>query len=234
VARFRREAQLTAQLAHPAIVPIYDFDSRGDVSWYTMELAEGGSVAELVKSKGPRRLSEIAPQVDAVLDALVAAHAIGVIHRDLKPENVLIDRYRRWRIADFGIANISGEDATGQSGTPAFAAPEQLMGEQQDASADCFSLAAVVYFTLVGRPPFGESETRAILGRIMSGNLDTDELEPEIAEWVTRSLHAVPARRFADAGEMQQVWREAVRAVLERTEQVPWWRRFFVTEHESV
>ena len=230
VARFRREAQLTAQLAHPAIVPIYDFDSRADVSWFTMELAEGGSVAELVKAKGPRQLTEIAPQVDAVLDGLVAAHAIGVIHRDIKPENVLIDRYRRWRIADFGIANISGEDATGQSGTPAFAAPEQLMGEPQDAAADCFSLAAVVYFTLTGRPPFGEAETQVILGKIMSGKIDSEGLEPEIAEWLARALDATPARRFSDASEMQRAWRDAVRAVLERTEQVPWWRRFFVSD----
>ena len=234
VARFRREAQLTAQLAHPAIVPIYDFDTRADVSWYTMELAEGGSVAELVKAKGPRHLTEIAPQVDAVLDALVAAHAIGVIHRDIKPENVLIDRYRRWRIADFGIANIAGEETTGQSGTPAFAAPEQLMGEPQDASADCFSLAAVVFFTLTGRPPFGESETRAILGRIMSGTFDTEGLEPEMAEWMARALNAVPAERFADATEMQRAWRDVVRVVLERTEVVPWWRRFFVTDHAKV
>ena len=73
VARFRREAQLTAQLAHPAIVPIYDFDNRGDVSWYTMELAEGGSVADLVKQMGARPLAEVATQVDAVIDALVAA-----------------------------------------------------------------------------------------------------------------------------------------------------------------
>ena len=228
VARFRREAQLTAQLAHPAIVPIYDFDTRADVSWYTMELAEGGSVAELVKAKGPRQLTEIAPQVDLTLDALTAAHAIGVIHRDLKPENLLIDRYRRWRIADFGIANVTGEDTTGQSGTPAFAAPEQLMGEAQDAAADLFSLAAVVFFTLTGRTPFGEAETRAILGRIMAGKLDTDGIEPEIARWLGRALHATPSQRFADAAEMQREWRESVREVLERTEVVPWWRRFFV------
>ena len=65
VARFRREARLAAQLAHPAIVPIYDWDSRGDVSWYTMELAEGGSVADLITRNGPRPFAEIAPQVDS-------------------------------------------------------------------------------------------------------------------------------------------------------------------------
>jgi len=234
VIRFRREAQLTAQLAHPAIVPIYDFDTRANVTWYTMELAEGGSVADLVKSSGPRPLHEVAPQIDAVLDALVAAHAIGVIHRDLKPENVLIDRYRRWRIADFGIANIAGEEAAGTSGTPAFAAPEQLLGEPQDASADCFSLAAVLYFTLTGTPPFGEVDPKVILSRILEGNVDTGPIAPEIGEWLRRALASEPTNRFADAAQMQVAWREAVRGVLDRQQDVPWWRRLFAAESEKV
>lgn len=232
VARFRREAQLTAQLAHPAIVPIYDFDARGDVSWYTMELAEGGSIADLVKRSGPRPLHEIATQIDAVLDALVAAHAIGVIHRDLKPENVLIDRYRRWRVADFGIANIAGEEVAGTSGTPAFAAPEQLLGEAQDASADCFSLAAIIYFTLTGSAPFGEADPTVILARMLAGEFDATSLDGEISEWLQRALSATPAERYADAFEMQAAWRDAVRVVLDREHQIPWWRRFFSGEHE--
>ncbi|MEX2153757.1 MAG: serine/threonine-protein kinase [Gemmatimonadaceae bacterium] len=232
VARFRREAQLTAQLAHPAIVPIYDFDSRGNVSWYTMELAEGGSVADLVKSAGARPLHEVAPHIDAVLDALAAAHAIGVIHRDLKPENVLIDRYRRWRIADFGIANIAGEETAGASGTPAFAPPEQLLGEPQDVSADCFSLAAILYFSLTGKAPFGESDVQSILGRMLSATLDTEPVAPEIGEWLRRSLAPLPPARFADAFEMQAAWRDAVRTVLDREQQLPWWRRFFSSEPE--
>ena len=232
VARFRREAQLTAQLAHPAIVPIYDFDNRGNVAWYTMELAEGGSIADLVKSSGPRQLHEIATQIDAVLDALVAAHAIGVVHRDLKPENVLIDRYRRWRIADFGIANIGGEEAAGTSGTPAFAAPEQLLGEPQDTSADCFSLGSVVYYTLTGQTPFGESDTKVILSRILGGTLDLSKVSPEIAEWLRTALAATPADRFSDAATMQYAWRRAVKLVLEREHEVPWWKRFFAGEPE--
>jgi serine/threonine protein kinase len=225
VARFRREAQLTAQLAHPAIVPIYDFDTRGNVTWYTMELAEGGSIADLVKSAGPRPLHDVAPQVDAVLDALVAAHAIGVIHRDLKPENVLIDRYRRWRVADFGIANIAGEESAGASGTPAFAAPEQLLGEPQEAATDCFSLAAVLYFVLVGTPPFGETDPKVILSRILAGKLDTSSVGNEIGDWLRRALASDQSKRFADAAEMQVSWREAIRVVLEREHDVPWWRR---------
>ncbi len=234
VGRFRREAQLTAQLAHPAIVPIYDFDTRANVSWYTMELAESGSVADLVKSSGPRPLHEIAPQIDAVLDALGAAHAIGVIHRDLKPENVLIDRYRRWRVADFGIANIAGEEVPGASGTPAFAPPEQLLGEAQESSADTFSLAAIIYFALTGTPPFGESDPKVILARILSGSLDLSTLDPEIGAWLQRAMAPASGDRFADAAEMQAAWRDAVRTVLDRDQQVPWWRRFFSGEHERI
>ncbi len=230
VGRFRREARLTAQLAHPAIVPIFDWDGRGDVSWYTMELAEGGSVADLVARAGARSLTEIAPQIDAVLSGLSAAHSVGVIHRDLKPENILIDRYRRWRIADFGIANAGGEEATGDSGTPAFSPPEQLLGEHQEAAADCFSLAAIVYYVLTGRPPFGEADSTLILARELTGQFDTSEFAPEIAAWLRRGLAADADERFRDADEMQLHWRAAAGAVFEHGRRTPWWRRIFGSE----
>jgi len=234
VGRFRREARLAAQLAHPAIVPIFDWDSRGDVAWYTMELAESGSVADLMIRSGPRPLSEIAPQVDFVLSGLAAAHAIGIIHRDLKPENVLIDRYRRWRLADFGIANITGEEITGASGTPAFAPPEQLLGEPQDAAADCFSLAAIVAYAMSGAPPFGDRDSAAILAREMRGDVDLSGYAPEIADWLRRGLAPAPEDRFEDAAAMQSAWRIAVQTVFERERQMPWWRRWFGTDGAGV
>jgi eukaryotic-like serine/threonine-protein kinase len=230
VGRFRREAKLAAMLAHPAIVPIFDWDSRGDVAWYTMELTEGGSVAELVARSGPRSLTEVAHQIDFILNGLAAAHAVGIIHRDLKPENVLIDRYRRWRLADFGIANMTGEEASGASGTPAFAPPEQLLGEQQDATADCFSIAAIVAFVLTGTAPFGERDSASILARELKGDVDLSGYAPEIAEWLRRGLSASPDDRFTDASAMQAAWREAVQIVLERDRQVPWWRRWFAPD----
>jgi eukaryotic-like serine/threonine-protein kinase len=233
VGRFRREAKLAAQLAHPAIVPIYDWDSRGSVAWYTMELAEGGSVADLVARGGARPLSEIAPQVDFVLAGLAAAHSVGIIHRDLKPENILIDRYRRWRVADFGIANADGEERAGASGTPAFAAPEQLLGENQDAAADCFSLAAIVAFALSGAPPFGDRDVNSILARELAGDVELDGIEPEIARWITRGLAADVNDRFADATQMQQAWREAVQNVLYRDNRAPWWRRWFSSDTQQ-
>jgi serine/threonine-protein kinase len=227
VGRFRREARLAAQLAHPAIVPIYDWDSRGDVAWYTMELAENGSVGDLIERAGARSIAEIAPQVDGVLSGLAAAHAVGIIHRDLKPENLLIDRYRRWRIADFGIANPTGEETTGASGTPAFSPPEQLLGEPQEAPADCFSLAAIVVYALTGDAPFGDTDPKTILARELAGKIDLSPFPPEIGAWLQRGFSPDPDDRFPDAAAMQAEWRTAATAVLERERRVPWWRRIF-------
>jgi len=230
VHRFRREAQLAAQLAHPSIVPIYDWDSSGGVAWYTMELAEGGSLADLVARSGPRTIAEIAPQIDQVLDGLAAAHASGIIHRDLKPENILIDRYRRWRIADFGVARIPGEEMSGTTGTPEFAAPEQLLGEPQGSQVDCFEIAAITYFLLAGKPPFGSGDGRAILARELSGDVDLDGIAPDVAEWLRRGLAARPEDRFADANAMRDAWREAAENAANAEEHAPWWRRLFTSE----
>ena len=224
VAAFWSEAKLAAQLAHPAIVPIYDWDSKGDLAWYTMELADEGSVASLVERSGPRKLDEIAPQIETLLDGLSAAHAIGIVHRDLKPENILIDRYGRWRMTDFGIANATGEDATGTTGTPAFAAPEQLLGEPQGPAVDYFALTAIVVFALCGKAPFGEGDGTTILSRQLARAADLSTLATPLAGWVRKGLTPTPDDRFRDAAEMKQAWRNAVRLV-KRRERATWWRR---------
>ena len=225
VARFRREAQLAARLQHPAIVPIYDWDSKGDVHWYIMELEEEGSVADLVRRSGPRTLAEVAPQVDAILDGLAAAHDTGIIHRDLKPENLLIDRYRRWRIADFGIANAMGEEWAGSSGTPSFAPPEQLLGEPQGVAADLFAVAANVYFALTGSPPFPGEDGRAILAMQLAGKVDLSRFHPDLASWLKRGLSADPDQRFADAAQMRTEWQRVTSHVLRDQARVPLGRR---------
>jgi serine/threonine protein kinase len=215
VSAFWREARLAAQLAHPAIVPIYDWDGRDELMWYTMELAEGGSVANLVTRAGARSLHEIALQVDLLLDGLGAAHAIGVVHRDLKPENILIDRYHRWRLTDFGIANVTGEKDDHSGGTPEFAAPEQLLGEAQGPAVDYFALAAIVAYALTGKQPFtGAPQT--ILAQQLSERADLSALPEAIAEWIKKGLAPTPAGRFSDAYLMQQSWREALKQTRRR------------------
>ncbi|MBI2407769.1 MAG: protein kinase [Gemmatimonadetes bacterium] len=228
LARFRREARLAAQLKHPAIVPIYSWDSKGDVSWYIMEVQEEGSVADLVARQGPRSVAEIASQVDAILDGLGQAHANGIIHRDIKPENVLIDRYRHWRLSDFGIANALGEDKMGASGTPAFAAPEQLLGEAQGVQADLFAVAGVVVFALTGRLPFGGGDARMILAQQLAGTVDLSEFPPELANWLRKALSPEPERRFRDAATMRREWRDLTRELARQerraTRWVRWWK----------
>jgi serine/threonine-protein kinase len=228
VARFRREARLAAQLAHPAIIPIFDWDDLGEVSWYTMELAEGGSVADLVAASGPRPFDEVAPQVDAILDALSAAHGNGIVHRDLKPENILIDRYRRWRITDFGIAK--GEDEPGgATGTPAFAAPEQLLGETQGPTVDLFAAAGIVAFALSGEPPFPGSDASSILAQQLANQFDERRFPTPVGAWLKRALDSDPARRFPDAATMQRAWRDVVSAMDRQSRRGDrWWTRFAV------
>ena len=234
VRRFRREAQLAGQLAHPAIVPVYDWDSNAGVSWYTMELAEGGSLAELIRRTGPLPLEGVAAQIEQVLDGLAVAHASGIIHRDLKPENVLIDRYGRWRISDFGVARVSGEELAGTTGTPEFAAPEQLLGEPQGSSVDCFGVGAITAFVLTGRLPFGSGDGRAILARQLARQPDLAGLPVEIADWLGRALDPTPEARFADAAAMRDAWQLTVAGAIGREHHAPWWRRWLQGDEETV
>jgi serine/threonine protein kinase len=228
VGRFLREARLAAQLAHPAIIPIYDFDSRGDVTWYTMELAEAGSVANLLERSGPRPFEDIAPKVDAVLDALAAAHTSGIVHRDLKPENILIDRYRRWRITDFGIAKGEDESA-GATGTPAFAAPEQLLGEPQDPSVDCFAIGGIVIFALTGEPPFSGNDANVILAQQLAGEYGASRFDPPVRRFLDHALNADPKKRYPDAQVMRAAWRE-LREEMSEAERPGWLKRILGSE----
>jgi serine/threonine-protein kinase len=235
VQRFFNEAKAVTQLSDPGIVQVFDFGTDADGSAYiVMELLDGETVAGRMDRLGRMPTLEAVRLVRLVCVALHAAHVKGIIHRDLKPENVLIDRYRRWRLADFGIANVAGEEIAGPSGTPAFASPEQLLGESQDAAADCFSLAAIVAFAMTGVPPFGDRDNATILARELRGDVDLSEYQPEIAAWLRRGLAAAPEDRFEDAAAMQTVWREAVQAVFERERQVPWWRRWFGSDGAGV
>jgi len=224
VAAFWSEARLAAQLAHPAIVPIYDWDGRAGVSWYTMELAEGGSVAQLVARRGPRTVNAVSPHVELILEGLGAAHAIGVIHRDLKPENLLIDRYHRWRLTDFGVASALGERQDPAVGTLGFAAPEQLLGEPEGPAVDLFALTAIVVYVLTGSLPFPGSDAQAVLGRQLAELADLSDLPTPIEEWARIGLAPSPAARFSDAAAMREAWHDAVASTLMRERAFGWWR----------
>ncbi len=131
VERFRREAQLAAKLDHPNIVNIYDIGGRSGLIWYTMELIDGPSLAQMVERDGPLPLDKLLRLLREGLSALAHAHGFGLVHRDIKPENLLIARDGSLQITDFGLAlALRGKfgGATSQSGTPQFASPGAAPG----------------------------------------------------------------------------------------------------------
>ena len=215
--RFRREAQLAARVRHPNIVSIYDIRSRAGLQWYTMELIPGTSLAQLVLRRGPLSVDQSLRILDQALSALEHAHALGLVHRDLKPENLLIEPDGRLRITDFGLALALRGDApyggaTSRSGTPQFAAPEQLLGERVDQRTDLYSLAAVTYFALLGRPPFEGPTPEAILARQTTDDIPSlhefrSDVGREMEAVLRRALASDPAARYPTA----TAFRDAVR-----------------------
>jgi serine/threonine protein kinase len=212
VERFRREAQLAARLSHPNIVNIYDIAGRFGLIWYTMELIDGPSLAQLVERNGPLPLPQVLRLLRESLSALAHAHGFGLVHRDIKPENLLIDPAGSVQITDFGLAlALRGKygGATSQSGTPQFASPEQLLGERVDQRSDLYSLAAVVYYALLGTPPFPGATTEQVLAQQTTNQLpEARALREDVSEAfervLARALSADVESRYPSAAEFLQ------------------------------
>ena len=217
--RFRREAQLAARLRHPNIVSIYDIMGRAGLTWYSMEYVPGANLAQLVQRHGKFSVDQTERLLAEGLSALEHAHGLGLIHRDLKPENMLIEPDGRLRITDFGLAlalrgGARFGGATSRSGTPQFAAPEQLLGERVDQRADLYSLSAVAYFALLGRPPFTGKTPEQILARQTIDdfpNLGSErrDVPRDLQDVLERAMRSDPAERFHSAGAFHAAVRGA-------------------------
>ncbi len=220
VERFRREAQLAAGLRHPNIVNIYDIGGRSGLLWYTMELIDGPSLAQLVERDGPLPLDRTLRLLREALSALAHAHGSGLVHRDIKPENMLIDRSGSVQITDFGLAlALRGKfgGATSQSGTPQFASPEQLLGERVDQRSDLYSLAAVAYYALLGTPPFPGLTVEQVLAKQTTNQFPTskgkrDDVSEALEQVLDRALSADVSARYPSAAEFLQALNHAVGA----------------------
>jgi serine/threonine protein kinase len=212
VERFRREAQHAAGLSHPNIVNIYDIGGRSGLLWYTMELIEGPSLAQLVEREGPLPLDRVLRLLREALSALAHAHGSGLVHRDIKPENMLFDLTGSLQITDFGLAlAIRGKysGASSQSGTPQFASPEQLLGERVDQRSDLYSLAAVAYYALLGRPPFPGRTVEQVLAQQTTNQFPTsrgrrDDVSEALEQVLDRALSADVEERYSSAAEFLQ------------------------------
>ncbi len=221
VERFHREAQLAASLQHPNIVSIYDIDERYGLLWYTMELIKGENVGRLVEELGPLDPESTVGILDDTLAALEHSHERRLVHRDIKPENLLLGPDGRVRVTDFGLALALPRGrmfggATSRSGTPQFAAPEQLVGGQVDVRTDLYSLGLVGYFALLGKPPLEGRTVDAITRGQIGGKLPEisamrDDVPPKLEAVLRKAAAMDSMARYASATTFRNALKRAAR-----------------------
>lgn len=157
VERAQREARLAAALNHPHVVSVFDLVDEDDVRWLVMEYVDGETLSERVRASGPLEAREAATLLGQTADALVEAHAGGIVHRDVKPSNILIANGAA-KLNDFGIARSADDASLTQTGlvtgSPAYLAPEVASGSSATPASDVWSLGATLYHAVTGRPPY--------------------------------------------------------------------------------
>ncbi len=206
--RFRREAQVAAGLAHPSLVQVYDFGTEGRLHYIVMEYVEGRSLREVL-GKGKLEPAEALRIALSAARALQFAHERKIVHRDIKPANLMLDPQGRVRILDFGLAKslAEGKGLTLSStmlGTPCYMSPEQAFGapEEVDARTDVYSLGAVLYEMLTGRPPFEGGTVLSVLRKIEDDEPAPPGISPAVDAVVLKALAKDRDRRFPSAGEL--------------------------------
>jgi serine/threonine protein kinase len=242
--RFRQEARTLAELEHPAILPLYQVGEADGVPYFTMKLAAGGTLARRLAVGGAFSARRAAELVAVLAEALQYAHTRGVIHRDLKPGNVLFDDAGRPYLADFGLAKledalVSFSRSAGVLGTPAYLAPEIAASGARAAttSSDIYSLGAVLYEVLTGRPPFAVEGLAALLVKIAEESPPTPtslnaQVPRDLEIVCLKCLRKAPADRYVTAADLAEDLRRWLRGEPVRARQftpverlVKWARR---------
>jgi eukaryotic-like serine/threonine-protein kinase len=217
--RFAREIQVTAQLQHPNILPIFDSGYAGALHFYVTPYVEGESLDGRIAREGQLQIDNALDIACEVADALSHAHAHGLVHRDIKPANILL-AHGHAMIADFGIAHMAGPgmekltDSGMALGTVTYMSPEQAAGGNVDGRSDVYSLGCVLYEMLAGHPPFIGANPQAVIARHMTDPAPPlcsirPTVTPAIEKAIHKAMAKAPADRFATAGEFRNTLRRA-------------------------
>jgi hypothetical protein len=230
VQRFRREADAAARLNNPHIIPIHSYGEIDGRLYVDMRLIEGRDLQEVL-ADGPLEPGRAARIIEGVAKALHAAHEVGLLHRDVKPSNILLDRDDFAYLIDFGIARAADETRLTKSGntigTFQYIAPERLGAQaEEDARADIYSLACVLYECLTGHPPFA-GDTMAGL---VAAHLNTPppqpsatqpKVSPQVDEVIATGMAKDPNQRYATTVELANAARDAITVPTQRPAPAP-------------
>ncbi len=215
VKRFYAEAEAAARLDHPGIVPIFEIGQHDGQHYFSMAFIEGESLAKRI-TNSPLPPRDAAEMLKKVADAVEFAHQKGIIHRDLKPANVLLDAKGQPKVTDFGLAKQtqgdSGLTGSGQIlGTPSYMPPEQAAGrmDQVGPTADVYSLGAILYCLVTGRPPFQAASPIDTLRQVVEQEpVPPRQLNPlvplDLETIALKCLEKEPHRRYAKAAELAE------------------------------
>ncbi len=226
IAAFEKEVKATAKLTHWNTVEIYDYGRTDDGTfYYVMELLPGMSLEDLVENHGPLPPPRLVHLLRQVCGALQEAHAVGLIHRDIKPANIFAAQrggiHDVAKLLDFGLVKEKRPESDSKrgksddgsfSGTPMFMSPEQAFAyEEVDGRADIYSLGAVAYYLLTGKPPFERGDIMELLqAHAYSPVTPPTKLNPQIPAdveaVVLKCLAKKPAERYADAASLMAAW----------------------------
>lgn len=209
--RFRNELFIAYQIRHPNVVRGFEFVHSREGEAFTMEYANGGTLAEALRKTPKFSLANALSVLEQLCRGLAAIHEAGMVHRDLKPENVLFSESGEVKICDFNaaVSHVSGrhEWDRGVIGTPPYISPEVLLTGRADSRSDIYALGAVAYFLLAGRPPFeDENEARVEADTISRRPVDPRKLNREcprkLNRIIQRALDKNPEKRQQTAAEL--------------------------------
>jgi tRNA A-37 threonylcarbamoyl transferase component Bud32 len=213
--RFRTEAEAAANLQHQNIVAIHEVGEHEGQQYFSMDFVDGKNLAEIVRGN-PLSAEQAASYVKSIAEAVHFAHQRGILHRDLKPQNVLIDADDRPRITDFGLAKRvdidSGLTRTGDViGSPSYMPPEQASSQWAEVGpqSDVYSLGAILYELLTGRPPFrGATTWETICQVLQTPPVSLRKLNPDVPQDLEticlKCLEKPPERRYHSARELAE------------------------------